>query len=815
MELKPRQEWTSVHEFQSAANAQPLDGGLIANAASASLKVRYTPNGATATLRCSEQDTELAQQIEALGWTPRPSGFKRLLPRASASVPAQLDWTPLTSNNAVADTQPEAPAQDSAPTPPTSSPLLAAPGEQGFLLGVATDGSAVQLTWESHRIGLVAPADRTRTAVLALVRRALESGMAAIVIASREVLRDQALMPVQSRFRILDSLDLWQSASIPWREIDRELFRQALNESELELSHNTQFPEQFGAFLAQYGVPALQTEAVLGLTALPGDDLRGVIAAGGGVALIDDGDAGSKLLIDLLLAYLAVEGTRPVLLIRPPNTGVPPALAKRALQVALGVEANLPALLTSIIMPGTEGWHLSFAGAAKPIELLPDLSATPLNADSDFHGRIISGIADPDAAEEADLDGWYEQQVEVEPIGDESLEEVDFDALYEEQTEVEPIIAEAIGDESLEEADFDALYEEQAEVEPIIAEAIGDESLDEADFDALYEEQAEVETISTEPIEEATVSYRVPVYRAGLRRKGFVMRRGGLEGGVRREEVADSVPVNFDFANEMPHPDAEETLPIQVSQQELSDAQLLAAFQAGVNLIELTRRLHEAYPEIGRSEHRARLKALISGERPTPAPIAMPIEVQEVEVVASPEPEISADLPETEFNALEPVAAFDLSGLFGEDPLLSEESASVPEGIAYWEPDEEVEAADPEGQAAEQETEPELFLEHRVWKAWDDGEPLGDIIKIVAGQEGLSAAKARERVFQIVFPMIVDGIGASALVSRLKDGKKPLKSQTLLYETLLRKMARQERPVSGASRTKIHAQIVELSARGA
>jgi hypothetical protein len=144
MELKPRQEWTSVHEFQSAANAQPLDGGLIANAASASLKVRYTPNGATATLRCSEQDTELAQQIEALGWTPRPSGFKRLLPRASASVPAQLDWTPLTSNNAVADTQPEAPAQDSAPTPPTSSPLLAAPGEQGFLLGVATDGSAVQ-----------------------------------------------------------------------------------------------------------------------------------------------------------------------------------------------------------------------------------------------------------------------------------------------------------------------------------------------------------------------------------------------------------------------------------------------------------------------------------------------------------------------------------------------------------------------------------------------------------------------------------------------------------------------------------------------
>jgi hypothetical protein len=65
-------------------------------------------------------------------------------------------------------------------------------------------------------------------------------------------------------------------------------------------------------------------------------------------------------------------------------------------------------------------------------------------------------------------------------------------------------------------------------------------------------------------------------------------------------------------------------------------------------------------------------------------------------------------------------------------------------------------------------------------------------------------------VYRVVVPRIVTALDAEMLITRLIEGRKPLPSQTVLFEELLRQLNRQSGQVTGVIREKTIARLLEL-----
>ncbi|HEX6292077.1 MAG TPA: hypothetical protein VFZ66_23015 [Herpetosiphonaceae bacterium] len=110
--------------------------------------------------------------------------------------------------------------------------------------------------------------------------------MAVIAVVPRAVADAGTFAPWSTRMRLLDGANQWQSAAPPWRSIPRPAFVDALARVGITKALPDALPEDLGELLHQLGASQFCTELVLGLTALPGDDLPGVIATRGGVLLL-------------------------------------------------------------------------------------------------------------------------------------------------------------------------------------------------------------------------------------------------------------------------------------------------------------------------------------------------------------------------------------------------------------------------------------------------------------------------------------------------------------------------------------------------
>ena len=96
-----------------------------------------------------------------------------------------------------------------------------------------------------------------------------------------------------------------------------------------------------------------------------------------------------------------------------------------------------------------------------------------------------------------------------------------------------------------------------------------------------------------------------------------------------------------------------------------------------------------------------------------------------------------------------------------------------------------------------------------IWVRWANNEELTDIIRALCGYtRGRAADAARDRVYRVVAPRIVAELDAELLVTRLLDGRLPLRSQGPQLEQLLRRMNRQAGPVTGVIREKTIARLV-------
>jgi hypothetical protein len=175
---------------------------------------------------------------------------------------------------------------------------------------------------------------------------------------------------------------------------------------------------------------------------------------------------------------------------------------------------------------------------------------------------------------------------------------------------------------------------------------------------------------------------------------------------------------------------------------------------------ELVRRMQEADPGTSRDQHRARLRTLLAA-----APAPVPGVVLVASTAAASPPAISM---------LSPVHAEPGAGQ-GED-------------------------------AAQTEDTPDA-----IWAEWVQDVPLEDMIKARCGfTRGVAANRVRDRIYRIVIPRIVIDLQAEDLISRLCEDRKPLKAQAELYETLLRRVVRQNRPVTGALQEAMHERIVSV-----
>jgi hypothetical protein len=144
------------------------------------------------------------------------------------------------------------------------------------------------------------------------------------------------------------------------------------------------------------GAGALRVPAVLGLIAPPGDELRGVLAAGGMVVVPQDGDAASTVIARLLMAYLATPPAigRATLMLADPALVAPDVLRDQVIQIVAGERADVLLRMTAT----DAGWRLSGPDGAHIAELLPDLMAQPSAGTGALVETIVQAIGPAPAA---------------------------------------------------------------------------------------------------------------------------------------------------------------------------------------------------------------------------------------------------------------------------------------------------------------------------------------------------------------------------------------------------------------------------------
>jgi len=408
--VRQRAEWTQHALFAPADPlADPPDGALLDGWDSACLTVIYQPGRAVARLTCCPEDADRLAKLSLPGWrlTVRPGSFARMFAGGAwrgvpSFVPVRGGVTPAPSRAPA----PEPQALDT-PPPPLAEEVAAVltKADNGLLLGVAPDGDAVRLARRAMTLALIAPSELRQTAILSLMRRGMQAGLGIVVAVDRALLPSEALSAWEARVRLLDVQDVASSCAIPWRQVDVDLLGQAIVGPAGKLDAQ---PARFAAALDELGAGALRVPAVLGLVAAPGDDLRGVLAAGGLVVVPQDGDAASTVVARLLMAYLATPPAigRAVLMIVDPALVSPAALRDQVIQVVLGERGDALLRMAS----SDAGWRLSGPDGSHVADMLHDLMAQPASGTSELVETIIREIGAP-APVEAPVDeapGWWD-----------------------------------------------------------------------------------------------------------------------------------------------------------------------------------------------------------------------------------------------------------------------------------------------------------------------------------------------------------------------------------------------------------------------
>ncbi|MDP9313422.1 MAG: hypothetical protein M3R24_21500 [Chloroflexota bacterium] len=422
--IPDRPEWTHAAVLRPRADARPLTHEVFDGWASACVDIRWQGQRCGGLIRCCAEDLDRVKALTDRGWNVRvlpaaiARGFSRLLGTATFNGAPWLcgpsgGSAPATAASAGPDA-PDAsavPALIPAPAPaavpfPAMPAVLAQPGSSGLLLGTTAEGAGIELAWRALELAIDAPLKRQRQAVLAQIGRAFAQRMGVLAIVPRPMVNDGGLAPFAQRLRILDSKDLWSSPAIPWRMIERPLLAPALSRAGINRPLPAKLPAEFGELLHELGAGHLATETLLGLTARPGDDLAGVLAAGGGVLLLDNGDGESELLGNLLLAACgpAARAGRPLLIIRPPHVTVPGLLEDCAIQLVLGCSRSALATLQA----GEACWQLIPADGAAPLTLHEDLGREPSANDENVHDSLVATLNGPDGQPAAPAtDDWY------------------------------------------------------------------------------------------------------------------------------------------------------------------------------------------------------------------------------------------------------------------------------------------------------------------------------------------------------------------------------------------------------------------------
>jgi len=432
--LRIRPEWTErALLLPIAPDAPPLDGALLDGWDSACLSLTYRPGRVLGWLRHCPEDRARVAALRCDGWQiiARPNPLQRAAGTPGRRWQGVPSFAPVPGGVATPNAVSPAATERSIPAPidapaPIAEELRAAltEGADGLLLGVTPQGDAVRLARRALTLSVSGPAEARQRAVLALLRHGMQAGLGIVALIDRALLPREALAVWEARVRLLDVQQIAESSAIAWRQIAPDLLAQAIGGPAAALPT---LPSRFGAVLDALGATALRVPALLGLATTPGDDLRGVLAAGGLIVVPQDGDAASTLVARLLLAYLATPPAlgRGVLLLAEPALLPPEALAQQAIQVVLGERSD--ALLR---LAATEnGWTLRGPDGASLAELLPDLLTQPNEGAGELADTIIHAIdteqsGEPLPAAPPDMEAnWWASGARdaVEPIDEQPI----------------------------------------------------------------------------------------------------------------------------------------------------------------------------------------------------------------------------------------------------------------------------------------------------------------------------------------------------------------------------------------------------------
>ena len=394
--VKIRPEWKHVALLvPTDPDAPAIDGMLLDGWDSAFLSFTYRPGRVMGRLMHCAEDSERVAAFSLDGWQliAKPNPLQLIANAAGRPWNGVASITPVPGGIAAAPqrtaaAEREVPATIEAPAP-IHQEIKAALTESadGFLLGVTPEGNAVRLARRAMTLAVNGPQEARQRAVLALLRRGMQAGMGMIVIVDRALLPTEALQAWEARVRLLDVQNITDSCAIPWREIAPDLLAQAIGGP---LASLTALPSRFGAVLDTLGAESLRVPAVLGLATMPGDNLRGALAAGGLVVVPQDGDAASTIVARLLMAYLATPPAigRGLLVLLDPAIVPPEALRQQALQVVAGERSD--ALLR--LGATDSGWKLCGPDGSPVAELLPDLMTQPTEGAGDMVDSIVRDI---------------------------------------------------------------------------------------------------------------------------------------------------------------------------------------------------------------------------------------------------------------------------------------------------------------------------------------------------------------------------------------------------------------------------------------
>jgi len=435
-----RDEWTKHALLVPRKGAQPLVESLFEGWSSACLHLHWRPGRCVGVIHYCEGDAARVAALASHGWKARPvptsaanalvaarlaptwmsrvthqpflgkplvtptpqsalvltSGGKSMIPTSLFSETQESVFQPGSTGGA---------SRKTAQARPSGIGTVLVPSDaDGFPLGTTPQGQAVKLAWHALLLSVVAPEDRQRELVLTLITRAIGHDLGLIAVVPQSLVSSRQLAAWSARVRTLDPRNLWESHAIPWHLIDPLLLREALSAAGVQTPASAPLPTTFGELLSAIpGGDQYCTESILALTAPEGDDLRGVVEAGGGVLLVDDSSPGGRLLAMLLFALLATDPPidRRMLIIRPAQIGVPAALAQRAIQVVFGEDAAALGTLRAL----SDSWRLTHADGSPATELDADLDRPPSALDESSYGTLMNtldGKAEERASGQAD-----------------------------------------------------------------------------------------------------------------------------------------------------------------------------------------------------------------------------------------------------------------------------------------------------------------------------------------------------------------------------------------------------------------------------